>query len=463
MLAPIAPLFRLPMDVLERVAEYGGYNYEFSLVSQAARATVNQCFIHLLTNPRLASELDKIGLGHLVSGNYRNLSEIRKISEALFGRMGYGAALLTMEQIDRKVYETIIQTWKAVLVGFEIPQNGEITLNVALERYLATNPIYTKSAPERNRALRIEHREDGRLAASFPSGVTFTVDTLSEELLSDYFTLWMQSQENKPAIAELNLSNLPICVLHPSLRFVKITKLLCKDCPLLEELPDTIDLSSISILDFSGCVKLAKLPLKLPKKTFRKISFQGCTALKSFPSQFLNQSIITNLNISRCTGLTSLPDGFFDLAVVHNLNLSQCEHLTTFPRRKAPSGLTVHPIQQIQLFNTPISSAPGWKFKSFSHNTSIQWIERDGTFVPTLYFHDVFNTRYEIFPGNQWRLTLSDPKSRIFNRMDITLLPTVLRSKTSRIALNVFFTAITLGFSHLAKFSVYKRVLRERT
>jgi hypothetical protein len=449
------------MDVLERVDEYGAYDYRFSFVSHRARAAVNRCLTNLLTNPRLVSQLAKIGLEHLVSENNRSMSAIRRISQALFGRVGQAAPLLSMEQIDRKVYETTVQTWKAVLKGFQIPRSQIINLNVELERHLTIDRIYTKSAPDRNRDLRVEHREDGSLADRFPREISFTIDSLSQECLSDYFTLWMQSQENRPAIEELKLSGRPICVLHPALRFVKITKLLCKDCSLLENLPDTIDLRDISTLDFTGCVKLSRLPLKLPKKIFRQISFQGCTGLKSFPPEFLNQSTILNLNMSGCAGLTSLPDGFFDLAKVHNLNLSRCGRLTVFPRKKAVSGLAVEPIQKMQLFDTPISAAPGWKFKSFSPTSSIQWIEKEGTFFPTLYFHDVFNTRYELFPGNQWLLTLSDPKSKIFNRIDITLLPAVLRSKTSRIALNVFFSAITLGLSQLAKFSVYKRVLRE--
>nr|AXU93583.1 RPP4/RPP5-like protein [Arabidopsis thaliana] len=100
-----------------------------------------------------------------------------------------------------------------------------------------------------------------------------------------------------------------------------------KECTGLEVLPTDVNLSSLMILDLSGCSSLRTFPLISTNIVWLYLEN---TAIEEIPSTIGNLQDLRRLYMKRCTGLELLPTDV-NLSSLETLNLSGCSSLRSFP------------------------------------------------------------------------------------------------------------------------------------
>ncbi|VYS62970.1 unnamed protein product [Arabidopsis thaliana] len=123
-----------------------------------------------------------------------------------------------------------------------------------------------------------------------------------------------------------------------------------KECTGLEVLPTDVNLSSLIILDLSGCSSLRSFPListnilwlylentaieeipDLSKATdLGSLKLNNCKSLVTLPTTIGNLQNLHTLEMKECTGLEVLPTDV-NLSSLINLDLSGCSSLRSFP------------------------------------------------------------------------------------------------------------------------------------
>ncbi|CAK9224463.1 unnamed protein product [Sphagnum troendelagicum] len=112
----------------------------------------------------------------------------------------------------------------------------------------------------------------------------------------------------------------------------ELRMLILKDCTALEELPQTIGkLSRLKNLDVQGCSTLKALPDSFPCKELRMLILKDCTALEELPQTIGKLSRLKNLDVQGCSTLKALPDSVGELVELTQLNLSNCTTLKRLP------------------------------------------------------------------------------------------------------------------------------------
>nr|AXU93599.1 RPP4/RPP5-like protein [Arabidopsis thaliana] len=129
-----------------------------------------------------------------------------------------------------------------------------------------------------------------------------------------------------------------------------LRRLYMKRCTGLELLPTDVNLSSLIILDLSGCLSLRSFPListnivclylentaieeipDLSKATkLESLILNNCKSLVTLPSTIGNLHRLVRLEMKECTGLEVLPTDV-NLSSLETLNLSGCSSLRSFP------------------------------------------------------------------------------------------------------------------------------------
>ncbi|CAK9224471.1 unnamed protein product [Sphagnum troendelagicum] len=112
----------------------------------------------------------------------------------------------------------------------------------------------------------------------------------------------------------------------------ELRMLVLKDCTTLEELPQTIGkLSRLKNLDVQGCSTLKALPNSFPCKELRMLILKDCTTLEELPQTIGKLSRLKNLDVQGCSTLKALPDSVGELVELTQLNLSNCTTLERLP------------------------------------------------------------------------------------------------------------------------------------
>ncbi|CAK9868212.1 unnamed protein product [Sphagnum jensenii] len=116
----------------------------------------------------------------------------------------------------------------------------------------------------------------------------------------------------------------------------------------LSELPPTLSLLNLSVLDLTGsksflctelrmliikdCIALEELPQTIGKLSrLKNLDVQGCSTLKALPDSMGELMELTQLNLSNCTTLESLPDTIVLLSKLEKLWLTNCTKLKFLP------------------------------------------------------------------------------------------------------------------------------------
>nr|AXU93560.1 RPP4/RPP5-like protein [Arabidopsis thaliana] len=143
-----------------------------------------------------------------------------------------------------------------------------------------------------------------------------------------------------------------------------------KECTGLEVLPTDVNLSSLIILDLSGCSSLRSFPListnivclylentaieeipDLSKATdLKNLKLNNCKSLVTLPTTIGNLQKLVRFEMKECTGLEVLPTDV-NLSSLMILDLSGCSSLRTFP-------LISTRIECLYLENTAIEEVP---------------------------------------------------------------------------------------------------------
>ncbi|CAK9225230.1 unnamed protein product [Sphagnum troendelagicum] len=92
----------------------------------------------------------------------------------------------------------------------------------------------------------------------------------------------------------------------------------------LSELPPTLSLLNLSVLDFTGSKSF-------PCKELRMLILKDCTALQELPQTIGKLSRLKNLDVQGCSTLKALPDSVGELVELTQLNLSNCTTLERLP------------------------------------------------------------------------------------------------------------------------------------
>nr|AXU93574.1 RPP4/RPP5-like protein [Arabidopsis thaliana] len=173
-------------------------------------------------------------------------------------------------------------------------------------------------------------------------------------------------------LESLILNNCKSLVTLPSTigNLQNLRRLYMKRCTGLKVLPTDVNLSSLKMLDLSGCSRLRTFPLisksikwlnlentaieeipDLSKATkLESLILNNCKSLVTLPSTIGNLHRLVRLEMKECTGLEVLPTDV-NLSSLETLDLSGCSSLRTFP-------LISKSIKWLYLENTAIEEVP---------------------------------------------------------------------------------------------------------
>ncbi|CAN5970163.1 unnamed protein product [Sphagnum jensenii] len=104
----------------------------------------------------------------------------------------------------------------------------------------------------------------------------------------------------------------------------------------LTELPPTLSLLNLSVLDLTGSKSVTRISPKnsndeFPCKELRMLILKDCTALEELPQTIGKLSRLKNLDVQGCSTLKALPDSVGELLELTQLNLSNCTTLEKLP------------------------------------------------------------------------------------------------------------------------------------
>ncbi|CAK9875577.1 unnamed protein product [Sphagnum jensenii] len=104
----------------------------------------------------------------------------------------------------------------------------------------------------------------------------------------------------------------------------------------LSELPSTLSLLNLSVLDLTGSKSVTRISPKnsnheFPCKELRMLILKDCTALEELPQTIGKLSRLKNLDVQGCSTLKALPDSVGELVELTQLNLSNCTTLERLP------------------------------------------------------------------------------------------------------------------------------------
>jgi len=150
-------------------------------------------------------------------------------------------------------------------------------------------------------------------------------------------------------LKNLKLNNCKSLVTLPTTigNLQKLVSFEMKECTGLEVLPIDVNLSSLMILDLSGCSSLRTFPLISTNIVWLYLEN---TAIEEIPSTIGNLHRLVKLEMKECTGLEVLPTDV-NLSSLMILDLSGCSSLRTFP-------LISTRIECLYLQNTAIEEVP---------------------------------------------------------------------------------------------------------
>nr|AXU93652.1 RPP4/RPP5-like protein [Arabidopsis thaliana] len=150
-------------------------------------------------------------------------------------------------------------------------------------------------------------------------------------------------------LKNLKLNNCKSLVTLPTTigNLQKLVSFEMKECTGLEVLPTDVNLSSLMILDLSGCSSLRTFPLISTNIVWLYLEN---TAIEEIPSTIGNLQDLRCLYMKRCTGLELLPTDV-NLSSLIILDLSGCSSLRSFP-------LISESIKWLYLENTAIEEIP---------------------------------------------------------------------------------------------------------
>lgn len=462
-------LFKLPMDVFQNIVVYGELTYEFGLLSKETHQYVSNYAYYLkkfiIQSGFLSDPLNKGKIDDFTSEGSDTPTQIRNFALRFFGRVigtpfgihSDSTPLLTYKHLCQVFsgpstpFEAVVITWRAAQKALGLNADEAIVYGIYLNRadhdfmnFLRTQAGQPQQAQvpqfmilrppgDINRIIPMEER-------------SIDIRSLSPENKDEYFQLFMRIIGESEDALSLDLRSTDITALHPALRLVMIRDLNCSNCRHLSEIPNNLQFS----------------------RFLTSINFSGCLSLKTIPEGIFSQEGIDrwNLSFAGCEQLTSLPDDLFTGSQMA-LNLEGCKNLVALPRYRQVQEGEDPCVSEINLSGcTLIESTPGWNFTTNdSSHIARNWVylgdntfydpdEENGPQVPLTGLPQPI--RLSI--ADAWRFTLSNPESTVFNEADNSLLSETLQSKIARICLCIFFTIITLGFSHLSKFFISKNL-----
>ncbi|VVB04717.1 unnamed protein product [Arabis nemorensis] len=111
----------------------------------------------------------------------------------------------------------------------------------------------------------------------------------------------------------------------------KLVSLNMNDCSHLRSLPAMVDLTSLKLLNLSGCSELQEIQDFAPN--LKELYLAG-TAIKELPLSIENLTKLSTLDSENCTRLQKLPLGIKNSRSILKLKLSGC---TSLERREQTS------------------------------------------------------------------------------------------------------------------------------
>ncbi|VVB12429.1 unnamed protein product [Arabis nemorensis] len=114
--------------------------------------------------------------------------------------------------------------------------------------------------------------------------------------------------------------------------FGELVSLNMKDCSRLRSLPAMVDLTSLKLLNLSGCSELEEIQDFAPN--LKELYLAG-TAIRELPLSIENLTELVTLDLENCTRLQQLPFGINNSRSIVELKLSGCASLGSLPKLKA--------------------------------------------------------------------------------------------------------------------------------
>ncbi len=488
-------LLQMSADEFSQIVKMGGVSYGFIPLSPKTNDKVNAYFknlgIQIYHDQSLCDRIKLLGLCDFSAQGENIAVEIKKLAYQLFGVPKRDTILPTFEQIKRSVprpstpFETVKITWKALQVAAGFSQDRPIILGLHRVHGWDNGFIHALQAQVRSGNITPEYTErldevtEAHIFSISQNNLTtdliqleFNKNALTEEHGDRYLhvlTKLMYLARSSPLDGyRLDFRGTNIIKLHPAISSLRINCLNCSNCRFLTEVPIGLKFQNWhSVFLFSGCISLTSVPENFsthPGFHFDIVDFSRCSRLRSFSENFVSGSII-RLDLSGCISLTALELNAREVSI---LDLTGCRSLLTIPRFEMRGAVNPYyefypdfgrwspRIEEITLTGcTALTSMPGWPLRSGELNCHNRVVSRYVTVEEAL---DEYESM-EISIADAWRLTLFNPASKVFDKVDPNTLPGCLRSKVARIFICVLLTIFTLVLSHLAKFFVSKNTI----
>lgn len=111
----------------------------------------------------------------------------------------------------------------------------------------------------------------------------------------------------------------------------KLVSLNMKDCCRLQSLPSMVDLTSLKVVNLSGCSELEDIQGFPPN--LEELYLAG-TPLRELPFSVEDLSELSTLDLENCVRLQKLPSGVRNSRSIVNLKLSGCTSLELGKRKR---------------------------------------------------------------------------------------------------------------------------------
>ena len=131
----------------------------------------------------------------------------------------------------------------------------------------------------------------------------------------------------------LNLSGCSKFEKFPEIQgYMKCLRILYLDGTAIKELPSSIScLEALSNLSLSGCSNFEKFPeIQRTMECLKTLCLCG-TAIKELPDSIDHLIGLFSLNLEDCKNLSGLPSSIYGLKYLHELSLNDCSNVKAFP------------------------------------------------------------------------------------------------------------------------------------